>query len=79
MAEGIWDFLCGFDYAVRGISAFVFAMAFLTAITFPFLEPGTGAYVVSVMNIAILSVLFLMIGTFYVKCNMGYLDESSRK
>ncbi|WP_436934149.1 hypothetical protein [Halovenus marina] len=76
MAEGIWDFLCGFDYAVRGISAFVFAMAFLTAITFPFLEPGTGAYVVSVMNIAILSVLFVMIGTFYVKCNMGYLDES---
>jgi hypothetical protein len=51
-------------------------MAFLTAITFPFLEPGTGAYVVSVMNIAILSVLFVMIGTFYVKCNMGYLDES---
>lgn len=71
MEKDVWEYLCGFDQAIRILSIVVFTLAALTIMSYPTLEPGSAAHTIALVNVAYLTVLGIVIAVFYVKCDMG--------
>lgn len=69
MARGVWEVVCGYDRAVQAFSIAVFFLGTLTALSFPFLEPGSAAHTVALLNVSYLVVFVGVILVFRVKCN----------
>lgn len=68
MNETFWDVVCGTS---RGLSMlFVIASSLLvfTLVALPWLEPGTGSYVVAVLDVGILAVVIALIGAVLLIC-----------
>ena len=69
MGSGFWDIVCTFDRAMKLLMILVLTFAFLTILTYPFLEPGTASHTIALVNIAIIVVVLTGIGLFHYKCS----------
>lgn len=69
MAGGVWETVCGYDRAVQAFSIAVFFLGTLTVLSFPFLEPGSAAHTMALINLGYLVVFVIVILLFRFKCN----------
>jgi hypothetical protein len=69
MGSGFWDIVCTFDRAMKLLTIVVFTFAFLTILTFPFLEPGTASHTIALVNIVNICIVLGAIGLFHYKCS----------
>lgn len=63
-----WDVVCEYQYAMRLLVAILVMMTALLAFAFPFLEPGTGAYVIALIDVVLLVFAFLVVGGVTLGC-----------
>lgn len=59
------------------ILAVLSLMGVLLAISFPFLEPGTAAYSIALLDLIILAVCFLSIAGTYRYCSKRAMEQES--
>lgn len=67
-SDRFWDAACEYQHAMRLLVAILVVMTLLLAFAFPFLEPGTGAYAIAIVDIALLVVAFLVVGGVTLGC-----------
>ena len=66
--EVFWEYLCGFLPLWRTLAMVDVVILVLLVFAFPFLSPGTGAFVVAVLASVIVLVSLGFYGIVYYKC-----------
>lgn len=66
--DGFWEIVCGYQSLLRVLVATLVVMAGLLAFSFLFLEPGTGSYVIALVDLVLLAVAFVLVGGVTVVC-----------
>lgn len=65
------DFLavaCEYQHVMRALVALLVVMAVLLAFAFPFLDPGTGAYVIALVDVGLLVGALVLVGGLSILC-----------
>jgi hypothetical protein len=75
MERGFWEVACGYQWLVQMFTVVVFTFGILTVISFPFLQPGTAAHTVALLNFSYIGVFLVFIGLYRYKCGTARVDD----
>ena len=67
--DRFWNVVCEYQQLMRGLIAVLVVMAGLLAFSFLFLEPGTGSYAIAVVDLGLLFVAFVLVGSVSLGCS----------
>lgn len=63
-----WNTLCEYQHVMRVLTALLAVMTALLAFSFVFIEPGSDAYVIAIIDVALLAIAFALIGSVSLVC-----------
>ncbi|KZX49077.1 MULTISPECIES: hypothetical protein [Haloarcula] len=66
--EKFWSVVCDYEGLLRFVLTFLVFMLVLTSLTLLFGEPGTGSYVIAVVNLVMILFFGSIVGALYVGC-----------
>lgn len=69
MRERFWNLLCDYRQLLRYLFALAVGLAVLTVISIAAAERGTAEYVISVFNVGVLGLVFVLVGYCLRRCS----------
>ncbi|MBV0902945.1 hypothetical protein [Haloarcula salina] len=66
--EKFWSVICDYEGLLRLVLTFLVFMLLLTFLTLLFGTPGTGSYVIAVVNLVLILLFGSVVGVLYVGC-----------
>ncbi len=67
--DRFWKLLCDYRQLLRYLFALAVALAVLTVISIAVTERGTAEYVISVFNLSVLALVFVLVGYCLRRCS----------
>lgn len=66
--DRFWAVACEYQRLMRTLLALLAVMAALLVFSFAFLEPGSGSYVIALVDLGLLAIAFVVIGGITLGC-----------